>query len=152
MGFAGFLYVVARAIVAGVDRVRRQPAGVDLVVSILAVLFVVMFTVYTYVDIAWEPRNAVLLGLFLALCCSPAAEPVVVFRRVPGRAARGSQRGLIPMRRLATVVREELFPPHAVYRRLLVQPLAALLPQGMFPPTAHGAVPARRNPHRAGGR
>lgn len=70
VGFVAFLYVVARAICLGVVRVRAQAPGADLTVSIGALLFVVMFSIYTYVDIAWEARNSVLFGACLAICAS----------------------------------------------------------------------------------
>ena len=74
VGFVAMIYMIARAVSLGAARVRQQATGFDLVVSIIAVLYVVMFIVYTYVDIAWEPRNAVLLGVCMALCSSPLAD------------------------------------------------------------------------------
>ena len=84
VGFVAFLYTLAKTIVSGVDRVRQQVIGIDLVVSIAGLLFVVMFGVYLFADIAWEPRNSVLFGVSLALCTSrvgldrDAGAPVVV--------------------------------------------------------------------------
>jgi len=70
VGFVAFLYIVARSIVSGVERVRRQALGVDLVVSIAGVFFVIMFATFLFADIGWEPRNSVLFGACLALCTS----------------------------------------------------------------------------------
>ncbi|BAN01768.1 O-antigen ligase family protein [Ilumatobacter coccineus] len=72
-GFAGFvtlLYVMARSISLGMSRVRRQRRGDDLAITVGALAFVVMYSIFVYVDIAWEPRNAVLFGTALALCTS----------------------------------------------------------------------------------
>lgn len=75
VGMVGFLYVIARAIVGGVDRVKRQAIGVDFVVSVAGLFFVAMFAMYVFADIAWEPRNSVLLGVCLALCTSHVGLP-----------------------------------------------------------------------------
>lgn len=72
VGFLSFLYVIARSIVAGVDRVRRQALGVDLAVSAGGLFMVVMFSMYMIGDIAWEPRNSMLFGVCLAMCISRA--------------------------------------------------------------------------------
>ncbi len=84
MGFAGFVamfYLFARSIVVGAHRVRRMVIDDDLVVSLSALLFVVMFAVYSFVDVSWDARNTVLLGLSLAICArgsvipGPSTEP-----------------------------------------------------------------------------
>ena len=74
MGFGGFvvlLYMLGRAIVQGTTRARAAPSGVDALVSLNAVLFVTMYTVFLYVDIAWESRNVILLALAFALATGP---------------------------------------------------------------------------------
>lgn len=68
VGFATFLYIVARSLTMGADRMRRVRDGIDAVMAYAAVSFVVMFVVFMYVDIAWGARNAVLLALCLGLC------------------------------------------------------------------------------------
>lgn len=74
IGIVAFLYLIARGVVSGVDRVRRETnQGADLLVASASVLFVVMFAIYLFVDIAWEPRNSVLLGVCLAMCTAPFA-------------------------------------------------------------------------------
>ena len=70
-GFAGFvtmLYLIGRTIMLGVDRLRRLGDGIDVAMTLTAVLYVVMYTIFTYVDIAWDSRNMVLLGLAMGLC------------------------------------------------------------------------------------
>lgn len=74
MGYLGLgvmLYIIGRSIVQGVSRFRRVPAGIDSVVALSAVFFVVMFTVFLYVDIAWESRNVILMAVSMALCTGP---------------------------------------------------------------------------------
>jgi hypothetical protein len=74
MGFGGFvalLYILGRAMTEGAARARAAPNGVDALVSLNAVLFIAMYSVYLYVDVGWEPRNVVLLALALGLCTGP---------------------------------------------------------------------------------
>ena len=67
-GFAAMFYVFAKAIMMGAARVRRAVLDVDLVVTLTATLFAVMFAVYSYVDVSWDARNTVFLGLAFAIC------------------------------------------------------------------------------------
>lgn len=72
-GFAGFatlVYVFSRAISLGSIRVRSAPDGPDAVVAVAATLFVVMYAVYAYVDVAWRSNNMVLLGVALSIATS----------------------------------------------------------------------------------
>jgi hypothetical protein len=74
MGFGGFvalLYVLGRAMTEGAARARAAPNGVDALVSLNAVLFVAMYSVFLYVEVGWEPRNVVLLALAFGLCTGP---------------------------------------------------------------------------------
>ncbi len=76
LGFGGFvamLYLIGKAIMLGADRVRRIASGVDLVVALSAVTFVAMYAVYTYVDVSWDARNTVILGVACAICAAPVA-------------------------------------------------------------------------------
>jgi hypothetical protein len=38
----------------------------------VATSVIVMYTLFTYVDIAWDARNMVLLGAVLSIACRPA--------------------------------------------------------------------------------
>lgn len=72
VGFASMLYVLARSVSLGAGRVRESADGPDAVVSIAATLFVVMYAIYTYVDVAWGSNNMVLLGVAIAIATSRA--------------------------------------------------------------------------------
>jgi hypothetical protein len=74
IGFATMIYVVGRAVSLGANRSRRVPDGPDAVVNTTAVLFVVMYMIYTYVDIAWDSRNMILLGAVLAIVSADPAK------------------------------------------------------------------------------
>jgi O-antigen ligase len=67
-GFASMFYLFAKAIMMGAARVRRAVLDVDLVVTLTATLYAVMFAVYSYVDVSWDARNTVFLGLAFAIC------------------------------------------------------------------------------------
>ena len=76
LGFAGFValfYLLAKAILLGVERVRRVVDPIDLVVAFCATTFIVMFAAFSYVDIAWEARNTIFLGFALACVGLPVA-------------------------------------------------------------------------------
>ncbi len=70
-GFVSLLYVLARAIMLGVDRYRTTKAGVSALVVASSLFFIVMYSVFLYVEIAWEPRNVMLLALSMAACTGP---------------------------------------------------------------------------------
>lgn len=71
LGFATTLYLLARTIMLGAARLRPMPTGTDAVVAFGAMSFVVMYAIYLYLDIAWEPRNLILLALSMGLCTGP---------------------------------------------------------------------------------
>ena len=73
LGFAVMFYMIGKMVMLGSYRARRLPDGIDVTVAQLGMLFVVMFTVYTYVDISWDPRNMVFLGLSAAICAFAVA-------------------------------------------------------------------------------
>jgi O-antigen ligase len=78
LGFAGFVvlfYLVAKSILLGAERVRREVDQRDLVVQLCVTSFIVMFAAYAYVDIAWEARNAIILGFALACVGAPLHRP-----------------------------------------------------------------------------
>ena len=74
-GFIAVFYILGKSIVLGARRVRDLSNEMDAVVAQSGVLFVVMFAVYTYVDISWDARNMVLLALACAICAHPVPSP-----------------------------------------------------------------------------
>jgi O-antigen ligase len=70
-GFAAMFYIFAKSLLHAAERIRTTPLGIDLVMSVAAASFVVMFAVYSYVDVSWDPRNCIFLGLALAMCVRP---------------------------------------------------------------------------------
>jgi O-antigen ligase len=78
-GFAGFvamMYMLSRALMVGASKIRRAADGPDMMAVTAAALFIAMYSVFTYVDIAWDARNMVLLGVAMALCANyPVTAP-----------------------------------------------------------------------------
>ncbi|MET0908777.1 MAG: O-antigen ligase family protein, partial [Ilumatobacteraceae bacterium] len=71
LGFAGFvtvLYLLARSLSLGARRIRDAAPGLDLFIASNAAMFVVMYAVYIFVDVAWEARNVTLMALAMGLC------------------------------------------------------------------------------------
>ncbi len=71
LGFATMVYVLMKSIVLGVARTRELIAGRELMTTVIGVLYIVMFAVYTWVDISWDPRLTPVLGLAIAVCSQP---------------------------------------------------------------------------------
>ena len=99
-GFGGFVtmfYIFAKSLLHAADRIRRSVLGVDLVVSVAAASLIVMYGVYTYVDVSWDPRNSVFLGTALAMCTMHfrSEQPEVVTEEPPNAIDRsaGPERG-----------------------------------------------------------
>jgi hypothetical protein len=78
-GFAAMFYMLVKAMLIAGDRVRRRSAGLDLVVTLSATAFVVMYAIYSYVDVSWDARNSV----FLAFSFAALAFGVPTRRGVP---------------------------------------------------------------------
>ena len=99
-GFAGFVamfYVLGRSLMLGASRIRRLPDGPNVAAMTSATLFIVTFFVFAFVDIAWDARNMVMLGVSFAMCANfPTTRPPVVpgesSWREPAVAGVGSSR------------------------------------------------------------
>jgi O-antigen ligase len=67
-GFMATLYLIARTIQHGVRSVNRiQSPNLNSIVM-ASVIYVVMYTVYCYVDIGWDIRSTVFLAMAIAIC------------------------------------------------------------------------------------
>ena len=72
-GFAGFialLYVLGRSLMLGASKIRRLPDGANTAALSSATIFIAMFFVFAFVDIAWDARNTMLLGVAFAMCAN----------------------------------------------------------------------------------
>jgi hypothetical protein len=85
-GFAGFvsmLYLMIRTIQHGARSTLRLPPGTTRAVCVTATLYVPMYLVYSYVDIAWDIRSMIFMAVVMAVCADlirlgePAPVPFV---------------------------------------------------------------------------
>jgi hypothetical protein len=65
-GFIAMLYLFAAAIRHGTRRLMAAPTGFDSALVLTSVVFVVMYAVFAYVDLAWDTESMVFLGIALA--------------------------------------------------------------------------------------
>jgi O-antigen ligase len=68
VGFVAMLFLTARTIQHGARHVVRIGRGNDAALMMGAVAYVVMYLVYSYVDIAWDARSMVFLAIAAAWC------------------------------------------------------------------------------------
>ena len=94
-GFASLFFVVGRALAVGARKLRQLTSAADAAAVATASLFVMMYIVFAYVDIAWDARGTVFLALAFAICANfPTEIPaeshppayVVAFGSVPSGA------------------------------------------------------------------
>jgi O-antigen ligase len=67
IGFIALFFLLARAMMAGSQAIGETHERHDLLVVAAAVMFVGMWSVYAFVDIAWDARSCLFLGLSLAI-------------------------------------------------------------------------------------
>jgi O-antigen ligase len=66
-GFVAMLYLLALTLRSGARAVINTANTRSGAVTIMAVAFVLVYMIFAYVDIAWDPQNVVLLALAVAL-------------------------------------------------------------------------------------
>jgi O-antigen ligase len=81
-GFVTVMFTFGRSILMGGRSVLRAQTPSDVAVVLVGVGYVIMFTIFAYVDIAFTARPAVFLALSLAICgdferAQPSAEDPV---------------------------------------------------------------------------
>jgi hypothetical protein len=65
-GFLSMLYLFGSSIRVGTRRLTQSPMGLDAALLLTSLLFVVMYAIYAYVDIAWDTQSNVILAIALA--------------------------------------------------------------------------------------
>lgn len=68
LGFASMLFMFGRAVQLGARSVTLIRSADHVAIAVVGLSYVVMFLVFSYVDIAYDPRSTVLLGVAMALC------------------------------------------------------------------------------------
>jgi O-antigen ligase len=76
LGFVAMFYMLARSLILGASKIRRVPDGPNVAILSSATIFIAMFFVFAFVDIAWDARNTTLLGICFAMCANyPVPRP-----------------------------------------------------------------------------
>jgi hypothetical protein len=68
VGFVSLLYLMIRTIQHGARSSLLLPAGTTRAVCVAATLYVPMYLVYSYVDIAWDIRSMIFMAPVMAVC------------------------------------------------------------------------------------
>ena len=87
LGFVSMLYLLGRGLMVGASKLRLVRDGPNVVVLSTAAIFIAMYSVFAYVDIAWDARNMLMLGVALAVCANfpvPARAPTSVAQAEDG--------------------------------------------------------------------
>lgn len=112
-GFVALLLTLAFAIRAGIRAALRLPSGDHLAINVAALAYVTMFSVFAFVDIAWEARTSVFLAVCMATCANYLTlwehEHAVVPAGRPARRHRNRSR-----RRVHRSVRHPAYAPARV--------------------------------------
>ena len=72
-GFVALLYLFGRSLMLGSNAIRKTTNGRDAAFLTMAVMYVAMYAVFTFVDIAWDARSTVFLGLCMSACVNYGA-------------------------------------------------------------------------------
>lgn len=67
-GFVSMLYLMIRTIQHGVRSTLQFPPGTTRAMCIASTLYVAMYLVYSYVDIAWDIRSMIFMAVVMAVC------------------------------------------------------------------------------------
>ncbi len=75
LGFATLVFLLVRAVMLGALQIRRAPPGADLATTAAATFHVMIFSIFAFVDIAWDQRNTIALAIMMALVSTPRPAP-----------------------------------------------------------------------------
>lgn len=82
-GFVAMLSMLGLAVRSGVRSLVRERSPTAAAFAVLGVASVVMFAVFAFVDIAWDPRAMVFLALTMAICTTESPTGLDPVRRRP---------------------------------------------------------------------
>ncbi|HEX2783689.1 MAG TPA: hypothetical protein VHN36_08890, partial [Ilumatobacteraceae bacterium] len=75
-GFVSMFFVFGRAMALAGRKLRLLTDPDDVIAVVVGATFVLMYAIFAYVDIAWDPRGTVFLGFAFAICANfPSPEP-----------------------------------------------------------------------------
>lgn len=97
-GFAGLVamfYMLGRSLMLGASKIRRLADGPNVAAMTSATMFIVMFFVFAFVDIAWDARSTILLGVAFAMCANFPTPTPAQGSTVAGRESSRAQPELV---------------------------------------------------------
>jgi hypothetical protein len=68
LGFVSLFFLFGRALALGARKARHITEYGDFVVVLSSAMFVLMYAIFAYVDIAWYSRDTMFLGFCFAVC------------------------------------------------------------------------------------
>lgn len=99
-GFIGLLLMIGLSIMQGVRATIRVPGGIIKAITLTATLYIIMHFIFAYVDISWDAKSMVYVGLALGIlnCVEHivAIDPVVHKKRWPWQPELPEPVGLLP--------------------------------------------------------
>lgn len=69
-GFVALLYLFSRSLMIGSNSIRKITNGRDAAFLTMGVMYVAMYALFAFVDIAWDARSTVFLGVCLSVCAN----------------------------------------------------------------------------------
>ena len=78
-GFVSMLYLMTRTIQHGVRSTIHLPPGTTRAICVASTLYVPMYLLYSYVDIAWDIRSMIFMAVVMAVC----ADLIQLDKRTP---------------------------------------------------------------------
>lgn len=106
MGFGGFvtiLYLYARSLTRAAVGLRTAEPTTEVTTLLLCASYVVMYAIYSFVDIGWDARSMVFLGVAVAGCTMPVTRRADADERPPR--GPGLDTSLPPLRLATTGAR-----------------------------------------------
>lgn len=70
LGFLSMVYLFGLTMITGVRNTLRLPQGDYAAITLTSVTFVLMYAVFSYVDISWDPQNMIVLAMAMAQIAS----------------------------------------------------------------------------------
>jgi O-antigen ligase len=67
-GFLAMLYLFGSAVRRGIRTILSTGEARDLLLTVVATAYVIMYLVFAYVDIAWDTRSMVVVAIAMAIC------------------------------------------------------------------------------------
>jgi hypothetical protein len=89
LGFLAMVYLFGLAVLVGTRNVLRMPPDDYAAITLTSLAFILMYAIFSYVDISWDAQNVLILALAMAQIASVPR----LTGLAPDKERRGEQRG-----------------------------------------------------------